>query len=200
MPMLEKYFDEQKEFIKCQEGCANCCSQGNYPVTELEYSYMLLAYNELPESQKEEILQKTMDILKRRQKFIQTNDIKEFRYKCPFLKDNKCSIYNNRALVCRIHGLIIKDTEDGAPGIPHCVKDGLNFSNACDENFKILTEDVLQSKGFEKRPIAYNISYGTLIKLEESIDFGDVRMMAEWVIISQPNADELIEKIKNSVN
>lgn len=201
MPLVDKYFDEQKEFIKCKEGCANCCSQGNFPTSELEYSYVRLGFAELPEQQQKEIVEKTIAILKDRQKFIQNNEIKEFRYKCPFLgKDNKCPIYNYRPLICRIHGLILRDKNDEKPGFPYCVRQGLNYSEVCLEDNKLLQEKELKELGYSTIPKAYNIGYNTLLNLEETIDFGDIRMLIEWIILDLPNSDEIIQEIKNTNN
>ena len=49
---LTKMFEAQKTFIKCKKGCAYCCREGEYPLSELEYINMMLYYNELPDDLK----------------------------------------------------------------------------------------------------------------------------------------------------
>lgn len=34
-PKLDKYFEEQCEFVKCKEGCSSCCEVGEYPFQDL---------------------------------------------------------------------------------------------------------------------------------------------------------------------
>lgn len=37
---ITSYFDEQKDYLKCKQGCSLCCSNSYYPVSELEYTYL----------------------------------------------------------------------------------------------------------------------------------------------------------------
>lgn len=201
MPLIDKYFEEQKEFIKCKMGCANCCSSGNFPTTELEFAYVREGFYKLPGLKQRDILKKSIAILKERQEFIKENDIKEFRYKCPLLgDDNVCPIYEHRPLICRIHGLILQNEKEDKPGFPYCVKQGLNYSDVCQEENKILPEDKLKELGYSTIPKAYNLGYDKLINLDSSIEFGDVRMFVEWLILDLPNADEIIQEIKNNAD
>ena len=45
---LEKYFEEQCEFIKCKPGCSSCCEIGEYPFSRLELEYLMSGFVELP--------------------------------------------------------------------------------------------------------------------------------------------------------
>ena len=45
---LEKYFEEQCEFIKCKMGCSACCEVGEYPFSRLEAEYLMSGYMKLP--------------------------------------------------------------------------------------------------------------------------------------------------------
>ena len=50
---LAKMFEAQKPFIKCKEGCAYCCKEGEYPISELEYINLMLCFNDLPDEIKD---------------------------------------------------------------------------------------------------------------------------------------------------
>ena len=43
-PKLEKYFEEQCEFVKCKEGCSSCCEVGEYPFSRLELEYLMSGF------------------------------------------------------------------------------------------------------------------------------------------------------------
>lgn len=99
---LRKIFDYQKEYLCCSEGCAHCCKQGDYPMSELEFKYLIVGFEKLSEDLKEKI-RANMEITK-----VGDKD----SYVCPFLIENKCSVYHNRPLVCRAFGVL---TEDANP-------------------------------------------------------------------------------------
>ena len=52
---LEKYFEEQCEFIKCKEGCSACCEVGEYPFSRLEAEYLMSGFIKLPADIKDKI-------------------------------------------------------------------------------------------------------------------------------------------------
>ena len=39
---LDKYFEDQKEYICCQKGCAHCCEKGAYPYSQIEFDYLMI--------------------------------------------------------------------------------------------------------------------------------------------------------------
>ena len=41
---LRKIFDYQKEYLACKEGCAHCCKRGDFPMSELEFKYLMLGF------------------------------------------------------------------------------------------------------------------------------------------------------------
>jgi len=45
--VLKGYFENQKEYICCQKGCAYCCENGQYPLSQLEFNYLLLGFFKL---------------------------------------------------------------------------------------------------------------------------------------------------------
>ena len=81
---LAKMFEAQKTFIKCKKGCAYCCREGEYPLSELEYINMMLYYNELPDDLKTRVDDNIINLLKK---------AREKMYECPFLVDGICSVY-----------------------------------------------------------------------------------------------------------
>ena len=44
---LADMFESQKSFIKCKKGCAYCCKEGEFPMSELEFLYMMTHYIKL---------------------------------------------------------------------------------------------------------------------------------------------------------
>lgn len=164
-------FEAQKPFIKCQKGCAYCCKEGEYPVSELEYINMMFYYNELEDSIKDKINENISTLLKKH---------REKLYECPFLINNQCSIYPARAIICRTFGLISYDDKD-KKRIPFCVNLDLNYANVYDKNLKQIVTEVFE--GHE--PLAYNIGRkflrGPKIEKEFDIFFGEDKPLVEWL-------------------
>ena len=168
---LNNIIKEQTPFIKCKEGCAYCCQEGEYPLSELEYIYLMLCYTKLPNEQKGIIEQNIEYLLKQnRQKF----------YSCPFLINNSCSVYEARPLICRVFGLI-SYKDDGTPKMPFCVDLGLNYSDVYDEDKNLLVK--FADDGTE--PLAYNIDRRTLRGKENeelfNIYFGEDKALIDWL-------------------
>lgn len=168
---LGKMFEAQKPFIKCKEGCAYCCKEGEYPLTELEYVCMMLAYNELEDEIKDRVTENIINLLKKS---------REKLYECPFLLDNRCSIYKARGIICRTFGLISYDDKD-KKRIPFCVNLDLNYSNVYDKEKHMIVSKA--EDGTE--PAAYNITRKVLItpKVEKQFDifFGEDKSLVEWL-------------------
>ena len=168
---LSKMFEAQKPFIKCKEGCAYCCKEGEYPLSELEYVYMMLTYNELDDELRDKVTENIITLL---------NKSREKMYECPFLVDNRCSIYKARGVICRTFGLISYDDKD-KKRIPFCVNLDLNYANVYDKEKHIIVSNA--KDGTE--PAAYNITRKVLItpKVEKQFDifFGDDKPLIEWL-------------------
>jgi len=168
---LAKMFEAQKTFIKCKKGCAYCCREGEYPVSELEYVNMMLCYNKLPEELKGRVDENIINILKKS---------REKLYECPFLVDGVCSVYPARAIICRAFGLLSYD-DKGNKRMPFCVNLNLNYSEIFDEKTSTLTGKA--SDGTE--PAAFNIDRHFLrsrrIEKEFNIFFGEDKPLVEWL-------------------
>jgi Fe-S-cluster containining protein len=189
---LKGYFESQKEYICCKSGCSDCCRKSYYPVSEVEYDYVREGFNKLDETLKETIQQEAVQILKDRRKFLKTNaDIMAFKYVCPFLRQDACVVYHHRPLLCRSHGLIYKDIEkENKIKVPNCVNIGLNYANIWDKDRKVFCDTKIKVLGL-KPPEAFDLSYSVLMNKAADVDFGDIRMIFEWIIFDIPNYEEL---------
>lgn len=168
---LEGMFEKQAPFIKCKKGCAFCCKEGEYPLSELEYIDLMFRYNELDETMKDKVTANINNLL-------ESSRVK--MYTCPFLVDNLCSVYKARGLICRTFGLL-SYKEDGKNKMPFCVDLGLNYADVYDKTEGIIAKNA--PDGTE--PIAFNIDRTTLrskkIEQDFQIFFGEDRAMIDWL-------------------
>lgn len=198
---ITSYFDEQKDYIKCKQGCSICCSNSYYPITELEYSYIKKGLESFFKEDIESLQKKALEIYRQRREFLKTHsDIKDFEYVCPFLKDNLCCVYNYRPLICRSHGLIISDCSETPPKryMPYCVHHELNYANVYDTKEKSFSDDKINSLGYKTLPKAYDVSCSSLMGSCEDVNFGDVRMIYEWIIMDIPNYKIIMQNISDN--
>lgn len=191
--MIDKYFEEQKPYICCKAGCSHCCEKGQYPVTEIELAYLMLGFKLLPYELQCQI-RNNFETLKQDyqnyKKLLKENpDQEPYMYKCPFLIDGKCSVYDFRAVICRTHGLMFfEEQKDGTHKnkIPYCVHYGLNYSNIYDEETKTLSDEKMKALGLTQEPLAYNLSLKTLFKKELTdnfdFEFGEVKALVDWFV------------------
>lgn len=168
---LVKMFESQKTFIKCQKGCAYCCREGQYPISELEYVNLMLYYNELPDELKSRVDENILNLLKKS---------REKMYECPFLVDGECSVYPARAIICRTFGLISFD-EKGSKRVPFCVSLDLNYADVYDEE----TQKMYRAADDGTEPLAFNVGRKFLrnpnFEKEFNIFFGEDKPLIEWL-------------------
>ena len=108
-----------------------------------------------------------------------------FEYTCPFLIEGSCSVYSNRGLTCRVHGLAhIK--KDGSVNVPYCANEGLNYSNVYDFETDSISVDKFKALGVEQEPLAHNVGLSFMSKndLTEklNLDFGEFKPMYKWFL------------------
>ena len=180
MGELNRMFDEQSEFIKCKEGCSYCCEKGEYPFSELEFYYLLDEYETLSEDTKNIIKEniKKVNMLK------QEHKDGRFMYDCPFLVNKRCSVYNNRGIICRTFGLLCEH-DDGRLTMPFCQSHGLNYSNVFDEE---LNQIVYEKDGVmltKTEPKAYRISRDNIMNLSTAkrlnIEWGKSKTLIDFI-------------------
>lgn len=126
---VQAHFDRamarQGEAMQCKAGCSSCC-KGGLTVFGIEASKIQGALQELGKSAP--ALRKT--VRRQGQRALadaQSNDT------CPLLVDDRCTVYEQRPLICRSHGLPILSEESTEPR--NCE---LNFQDQAPEPTTIL--------------------------------------------------------------
>ncbi len=143
---LSVFFSRYKKFICCGAGCSACCEKGDYPLSDIELQSLMKGYSLLDNETKLRV----------------QNNIKHMERggACPFLIDKMCSIYAQRPIVCRIHGLAYRNSK-GVVKLPYCVNYGKNFA------------DYYKDGKFYLEPIETN--------LDDLINIGEVRSLYDWL-------------------
>jgi len=160
---LDRYFEEQCEYIRCKEGCSACCEVGEYPFSRLEAEYLMSGFIKLPADVKNKIRQEIRRLKSENPKM----------YKCPFLIDKKCSVYQYRGIVCRVHGLAWFDGEKIQ--LPYCVNKGLNYSKVFDrETGEVFLPDIIQE----------HLRIDSILRSPEAesyeLECGEIRPLKSW--------------------
>ena len=162
---LEKYFEEQCEFIKCKSGCSACCEVGEYPFSRLEIEYLMSGFVNLPFGIKHKIKEDIKHLKQENPKL----------YRCPFLINNMCGLYKYRGIVCRTHGLAWYDESENRIRLPYCVNIGLNYSKVFDRE----TGEV-----FLQNPIRERLRIDSILKSPQAksyqIECGEIRPLIRW--------------------
>ena len=183
---LDEHFEDQKEYLCCKEGCALCCQSGEYPCTSAELEYLSIGFSYLP-SDIQNIIFSNIDKIKK-EKTDFTGE--KFLYTCPFLIDNKCSVYSHRMLVCRTFGLIYFNenaevSKTNPLKVPFCFEKGLNYSKVYDKEKNNLSIAKCKELGYKNEPIAYNLNFKQLRervgKDMLNIDFGEEKSLIDWL-------------------
>lgn len=194
---IQNFFEEQSDFICCKKGCSICCKNAQFPYSEIEFRLIYKGLKELNPIVQKQILDKVDVIIKEKQKHNEKTPNEKFKYDCPFLINNICSVYQYRGLICRMFGLMtFSPYKDQKTNIPFCAYQGLNYSTVLEDvKNNVLKENFLKQENAEKLK-AYNVEYETLIKEETGKDFGfefgEVKPLIEWFIKWK---EEIIEKL-----
>lgn len=193
---IQTFFDNQKDYICCHKGCSECCRHAQFPYSEIEFKLIYEGLKGLQPDIQKQVLDNIDNLIIEKQKHNEGNPDEKFRYDCPFLINDECSVYYYRGLICRTFGLMsfLPDSEE-KPKIPFCAYKGMNYSNVLDKVKNNISEIKYAENRLKTEPIAYNIDYETLINEEISqgfgFEFGKVRPLLDWFIQWK---DEVIEK------
>lgn len=174
--ILDKRFEEQKEYIHCKKGCSHCCEKGVYPYSKVEAEYLLMGLLTLETSKRQQVIDRIKAL---KQTLTGEEDFKHFMYRCPLLSENGCcEVYSHRGIICRTFGLL--KCEDDKVVLPFCHSLGLNYSEAYDPQ----TNSLVQKPEFKQAPKAYNITLKNLKDknlFENMPDFGETKSLIEWL-------------------
>jgi hypothetical protein len=170
---LEKLFQNQKEYIKCKKGCSKCCEVGDYPFSQLEFSYLTKGFLNLPTEKKKLVQENIKQITKNKKTF----SGERFQYRCPFLIDKECCVYAYRGLVCRTFGLCYYDATIKAVKIPECVNFGLNYSEFFDKETQILNIQNVPQVNLRIDKI-----FESELAKKYNLDCGEIRSLDKWII------------------
>jgi len=182
---LAKFFEDQKDFIKCRSGCSICCSNSTYSTSVLEYAYvkkgMIATFS--PEMIKL-VKNKAMELLEEKNKLLQEQKDVPYMYKCPFLIENKCSIYNFRPLICRTFGLLFSNSMiPGSIFIPGCFEEGLNYSGFIDKETHSFIHENIVKQGITTKPKVYR--YDDLFEGAGGIQFMNYKPLMDWLAFDE---------------
>lgn len=169
---LSKMFESQKAFLKCKKGCSLCCERGKYPMSELEFIYLLMGYETLDENIKNIVNSNIHELV--------SEPTCPNSYVCPFLVNHECSVYNSRAVICRAFGLLTYD-KNNKKRIPFCVDENLNYADVFDND----TSRVVRKAPDGTEPVAFNITTEFLtnkdFEQKFGIFFGEDKALYDWL-------------------
>lgn len=178
---LDKLFEKQKEYLCCDKGCGKCCKGGQFHYSEIEFMYLLTGYMQLDSEKQALIDERINKILEEKKKF--TGET--FKYDCPFLINEACSVYNYRGVICRSFGLMIQDYT-GKINVPFCAYEGLSYSKVLDTKTNEISEEKVKQGGYKERPLGFNAGYHDLTSEEYAnkfdVKFENKKPMIEWYI------------------
>ena len=181
---LTKYFDQQKPYIHCKEGCSICCETGLYPLSNLEFDYLTIGFHMLSPEEQRQVKENIKQIKTDREN---NKDDEIGYYKCPFLLNKRCSAYKYRGIICRTYGLLhfTTDKDDNQKfNVPCCVSDGLNYSSVYDEEKQMISAEKFSKLGIEEEPLSYNLGLKYLLNNEFTtqlnLTFGENKNLIDW--------------------
>lgn len=192
---LKKFFEKQKPYIFFKKGCGLCCKNAQYPYSKIEIDYLMIGAWQLDLETKRAIAQNIKKIKKQKSEF--NGDM--FKYDCPFLINNECSVYEYRGIICRSFGLINVGT-DGRIKVPFCCFQGFNYSNVMEDGENKISEEKFKKLGIEEEPVAFNTNYDFLTDSDFerwfNFKFGEKRPMIDWFIEEK---DKINEQTTNNI-
>lgn len=178
---IDKFFERQKPYIFCKKGCAKCCKNAEFPFSLIELKYLLTGFLQL-EPEKQKIIEENLNKLKKEKEAFEGEN---FRYDCPFLINDECSVYPYRGVICRSFGLLSNGL-DGHVKVPFCCYEGYNYSNVIDLDTKMISAEKVKTGNFKEEPLAFNVTYNYLtdadFEKEFNFQFGEKKPLLNWFI------------------
>ena len=168
--ILSEIFENQKDYIKCKKGCSICCQQGDYPFSQLEFTYLTKGFLSLPSDKKSFVQQNIMKLREAKKKAKG-----RFEHKCPFLYDDECLVYNYRGIICRTFGVCYYDDVKDYVRLPGCVHNGLNYAEVYDSKTNTL--------GIENVPninLRIDKVFDSNLAITYKLECGEIRPMLDW--------------------
>ena len=178
---LNTFFEILKPYIFCKKGCARCCKNAQFPYSKIEFEYLSFGIEQLDVETKNIIIKNIDDVLKQKEQF--KGEL--FKYDCPFLINNVCTVYNYRGIICRTFGLANVGA-DGRMKVPFCCFEGLNYSNVMEDNGNKISAEKFKKLGVDQEPVAFNTNYEFLTDPDFErgfkFTFGEIKPLVEWFV------------------
>lgn len=170
---IKQLFENHKQYIKCKKGCSLCCTGGEFPYSQLEFSYLTKGFILLPNDKKQIVQNNIKRLLKEKVNF----KGKRFEHTCPFLIDNECCVYNYRGIICRTFGICYYDDENKYVRLPACSNYGLNYSQVYNKD-----NNTLNIKDIPKQNLRIDVVLNSENAKKYNLDSGEIRPMLDWLI------------------
>lgn len=186
---LETFFEKQKPFICCKKGCGMCCKNAQFPYTKIEMAYLMAGAWQLDLKTKKIIANNVKKIKLAKKRF----KGKDFKYDCPFLINDVCSVYNYRGIICRSFGLLNVGA-DGRIKVPFCCFQGFNYANVMEDGGNKISAEKCKKLGAKEEPVAFNTSYQFLTNTDFgklfNFEFGETKTLIDWIIDDEAKNSE----------
>ncbi len=109
---FRRVYDRFAERMQCRSGCSMCCSQ-MFSISMIEAAYISRAVEAMGKTERERLRAAAREYIEQARKITGGGRDEEqsftprpgLRLACPALKDDACSIYNARPLICRKWGI-----------------------------------------------------------------------------------------------
>ncbi len=187
---LSSFFQKQKPYIKCKQGCAKCCQNAQFPFSQIEVSYLMIGVSKLDMETKNIIADNVKKIKKEMRSY---KGEEPFLYDCPFLINDQCCVYEHRGIICRIFGLLYIGS-NGKTQVPFCCFQGLNYSNVLADDKSTISAEKYKASGIEEEPVAFNIKYSFLTSsgFEQKFNFafGEKKPLIDWFVEVGENKEQ----------
>ena len=172
-----------------------CCKNAQFPYSKIEMDYLMIGAWQVDLETKKAIAGNVKKIRQQKAEFKGEN----FRYDCPFLINDVCSVYEYRGIICRTFGLMTKGN-DGRIKVPFCCFKGYNYSNVMEDGGNKISAEKFKALGVKEEPVAFNVSYEFLTDPDFEhgfkFEFGEKKPLIDWFLDEE--GKKLNEQPKNN--